>query len=335
MADANNPPPADQDDAALRELFANVSKRRDPPDSKVERWEATFRSELKQRILARKQRRLYLGASAAVILLLVGVAQFMTPQAPAAPVVASVIADKNGNKLFSDRQASSVSAGLEIKVGDALLTGQKGFVALSYRGADIRLNSDTSVRFHTATLELMHGAVYVDTGIGPAVEGGSVIVSTDHGSFTHVGTQFLVQADKDQVVAAVREGAIIASNATTPDNTSIKADQGAQQIRITAAGKVETSAIERHGGLWGWVAESAPALNKADANVHDVLSWATRELGVQLRYEPQEVMDHAMRTTLPAVELNVEDVPGAVQQVAPSIAIEQSASQWLVTAADR
>ena len=317
---------AEREDALLQEVFTDARKRQDPPRAKLDRWEALFRAELGHKVLARKQRRLYIGAGVAVIAMLVGVAQFMVPQAPDAPIVATVVADKNGNKLYSSREVFPVHPGLEIKVGDALHTGQNGNLALTYRDADIRLRGDTAVRFHAAKLELMHGAVYVDTHQRSSATPKAVVVSTDHGSFTHTGTQFLVQTNEQEVVAAVREGSIIASNQAEP----LAAAHGAQQIRITADGEVVRQAIPRNGGVWEWVVDAAPGFDAPNAKIHDVLYWATRELGLDLHYVTADARNFSKANDLPAKGLTVDRVIGIVERVAPSVHIEQTPSQWLV-----
>ncbi|MCZ6709656.1 MAG: FecR family protein [Gammaproteobacteria bacterium] len=317
-------PGTERDDALLRNIFANVGKRKDPPQDKLDRWGAVFRAELGHKILARKQRRLYVGAGAAAVLMLVGLAQLMIPQTNTAPVVATVVVDKNGNKLFRDRQAIPVHVRLEIKVGDTLLTGSHGYLTLAYRGADIRLRADTSLRFHATKLELLVGGVYVDTHNEAGIKPGSVVVSTSYGAFTHLGTQFLVETSKDGVLAAVREGAIIG-----PNNTTLNAARGARQLRVDASGVQATDAIDSHGGVWRWVSIAAPALVASNANAHQVLRWATRELGLDLNYTPGAEA-YAMRETVNG-EIEVEDVIGVLSQSAPGINIEQTDSRWLVS----
>ena len=317
-------PGTERDDALLRNVFTNVGKRKDPPVSKLDHWEAVFRAELGHKIHARKQRRIYLGAGGAVVLMLVGLVQFIVPQSAIAPVVARVVVDKNDNKLISDRQVMPVYTGLEIKVGDALLTGSHGYLTLAYRGADIRLKTDTSLRFHATKLELLEGTVYIDTHHESTLNPGSVVVSTNYGAFTHIGTQFLVETNKDGVLAAVREGTIIG-----PDNTSLNAKQGPQQMRVGASGVIQTDPIDPNGGVWDWVAEAAPPLENTSANVDDVLRWATRELGLELRYKNPDVEIHARKTSLPAVGLTVERVVGAVERTT-SIKIEKTQAHWFV-----
>ncbi len=327
---AQNPRDA-SDEAFARDTLANVPKRQDPARAKLERWEAVFRRELEQKISARKQRRAYVGAAAVIVLALVGLAQLIAPQAPTAPTVATVVSDKNGNKLLRDRESSPVARGLEIKVGDALVTGQQGHVSLAYRGTDIRLKRDTSVRFHTAMLELLHGTVYVDSHRHGGADA-AVVIATAQASFTHTGTQYLVATQDGEVVAAVREGSIIVNSKADTTGAPITADasNGAQQIRITASGEIERRSILSHGGVWEWVAGAAPAFSKANAKWHDVLLWATRELGLALTYQPgAEALAKGTEAHLPGDQVHVEDVIGLVQQ-ATSLQIRQTGAGWAV-----
>ncbi len=171
-----------------------------------------------------------------------------------------------------------LDVGDELGAGQTLRTGPGGFLALSYRDADARLNSNTVVTLLPTHLRLTRGDVYVDSGAGPH-RGPSVMIATPRGMLTHVGTQFAVSVADDEVRATVREGAVAFSS--DGDHRTISADDGPIEMRVTGDG-VTTRHVAGTGERWNWTVAAAPGFVVDGHTADEFLVWATRQTGSQL-----------------------------------------------------
>ncbi|MDH3642773.1 MAG: FecR family protein, partial [Gammaproteobacteria bacterium] len=201
----------DPEEEQLQALLAEAGRREQPPTAKQQQFEAVFRRELQPVVAARRQRRRsFYAASAAVVVLAAGVAVLLSPAVQPPIVVAEVVSAVDGNQTFSNGGSGApLIEGSSVHMGQTVRTSRQGMLALVYRNADVRLNRDTTVRFHAARIELIDGTIYVDTGNDRPRGAPPVVITTPLGSFSHVGTQFMVDVDNNrEVTAAVREGTI-------------------------------------------------------------------------------------------------------------------------------
>ena len=293
---------AGPEEEQLQALLREAGRRPQPPEDKRQEWEVLFRRELDIAVTTkRRQRRTSYAATAAVAVLLAGVFLLFSPQLQQPIVVATVATTVDGNQTFyNGDKLPSLVEGSSVHVGQTIRTAGEGMLALSYRRADVRLNRDTTVRFHAARIELIDGSIYVDTG-GEGEHGAlPVVISTTFGSFSHTGTQFMVTLDDTQgVVAAVREGIIMLL--TDDDQKQFNADEdGPRVVRVSRAGSIEDYAADRHGELWAWVLQSSPGKVINGLSADEILNWIAREMGLELRYanpDAKQAAEDAMQVT--------------------------------------
>lgn len=280
----------DPEEDRLRALLAEAGRRPQPPEAKKQEWEALFRRELSHVVTAkRQQRRTVYAASAAALLVFAGAFLVLNPAVQQPIVVAEVMTAVDGNQSFSNGVKATLSRGSIVHAGETVRTAAEGMLALAYRDADVRLNSNTTIRFHAARIELIDGSIYVDTGMDRPQGALPVIVTTPLGSFSHVGTQFMVAVqDSIEVTAAVREGTIMLRTEDVQQHL-VADEDSAEFVRISGSGEIETDRTPRYGDQWAWVVSSSPGKLIDGLPAHEVFSWIERETGLALRYASPQV----------------------------------------------
>jgi len=298
---------ADSEEERLQALLAEAGRRPQLPEAKKKAWEALFRRELGTIVTARRQRRrTFYAATAAVMVGVAGVLLLLGPPLQQSIVVAEIVSAVHGNQTFRNgAKIAPLIEGSKVHVGQTVRTAAQGTLALAYRNADVRLHTDTTVRFDAARIELIKGSIYVDTGTDHQHGALPVIITTPLGSFSHLGTQFMVAVDDaHEVMAAVREGSIILRTQHVQQNFTASQDM-AQLIRISGSGAIETEQAERHGQLWAWVVASSPGRVIDGLSAHEVLGWIARELGLRLAYANKEVRQVATENSMHAPNIPV------------------------------
>jgi ferric-dicitrate binding protein FerR (iron transport regulator) len=282
------------DDELLPRLFRALGPAPALPIEMRRAWESTFHNELMRHLSARRQRRNRLVSGCVSIVALVALATYVLREPPLAPDIAAAevarVALVIGRaESFGARATRALGVGDELGAGQTLRTGPGTLLALRYRDADVRLNSNTVVAFLPTRLQLARGDVYVDSGAARH-RGPTVMIETPRGMLAHVGTQFEVSVDDDEVRAAVREGAVAFTS--DGDHRTINAADGPTQIVVSATG-VTTQRVAGTGALWDWVVAAAPGYVVNGRSADEFLVWATRQMGTQLRYADDAARFHS------------------------------------------
>lgn len=286
----------DSEEQQLQALLAQAGRREQPPLDKQQQFEAVFRRELQPVITAKRQRRRsFYAATAAVTVLAAGVALLLSPPVQPPIVVAEVVSAVDGNQTFSNGGKNEpLTDGSSVHVGQTVRTSRQGMLALAYRDADVRLNRDTTVRFHAARIELIDGTIYIDTGNDRQHGAPPVVITTRLGSFSHVGTQFMVDVDNNrEVTAAVREGTIRLRTDNVQKNIAATADE-AKTVTLSRSGDLDTRPAPRSGELWSWVVGSSPGKVVSGLTGDEILAWIARETGQRVRYADAQSRATAM-----------------------------------------
>ena len=165
-----------------------------------------------------------------------------------------------------------------VRVGDVLVTEADGRLALELAsGQQLRVNSRSRVRVADLdSIDLEVGTVYFDSmGVDTDFD-----VQTPQASVRHIGTQYEASVAAARLRVRVREGR------TAIDNGSRRLEAAAgEQLQISAEGDVSRDAFATDDPAWQWT-EQLAAITAAPAhNLFDVLTWASRETGVVLRFD--------------------------------------------------
>ncbi len=171
----------------------------------------------------------------------------------------------------------------EVYSGQTIVTGKDAGLALArFGGGSLRIDQNSRVEFvGDHGVYLRSGRVYFDST--PPFAGLSATafsVRTDHGDVTHVGTQFMVRSDADELVVSVREGKV--SIEGRYHETPVSSGE-----QVTLVGRLRPAVlnISPSGAAWAWIGRTTPAADFNGRSIREFLDWASRELGLQLEFE--------------------------------------------------
>jgi hypothetical protein len=180
--------------------------------------------------------------------------------------------------------------------GDTVATGTDGHAALALsEGVSLRLDHDTRIAFEDAKhVEVLAGAIYVDSGISPVSTAAPLRVDTPAGAVRHIGTQYEVKLLGPGTRVRVREGRV----ELTPAGAQSVTVQAGEQATISDSGALAREPVATSGPEWAWVLHAAPPFDIDGRRVREFLEWAGRELGREIVFETPESEAEANRAVL-------------------------------------
>lgn len=173
------------------------------------------------------------------------------------------------------------SRGAPAKAGDVLSAGESLTVS-NDGGALLRLSPDLTVRLSAGTharldtpdeIELTVGAAFIDATPGTHT---ALRVVTPHGVVTHLGTQYLVRSERDEVEVAVREGS---AQFKTGQLTTV-ASAGEWLLHRDRDGGVRTGKLAVEDARFDWIAALPTGFKLDGATLSAFLGWFKRETGL-------------------------------------------------------
>jgi hypothetical protein len=190
--------------------------------------------------------------------------------------------------LGETSELRETKASSNVLAGQTIVTGEEAGMALAWsKGGSLRMDANTRIRFlDEGSVFLASGRLYFDstpstllTGIssGGAPE---FMVITNHGKVTHVGTQFMTRVGDRDLIVSVREGQV-----SIDSNYQQYLASPGEQVTISGRGQPTILSIGRSGGHWDWVSRTSPVVAVDGRSLHEFLLWASRETGLELRYE--------------------------------------------------
>jgi ferric-dicitrate binding protein FerR (iron transport regulator) len=226
-----------------------------------------------------------------------------TPQPEPAQVVATV-----SRVVGSGLASQQFSAGSSVKVGDLIATGNDEGLSLRLaRNESLRIDANTEVRIDASDrFTLLAGRIYADTGQFVYRDKG-LLIGTEFGTVSDVGTQFSVSVSTRSLDVAVREGRVDVTNT----QQSYAARMG-ERLTLDQAGSADLVQLDPHDPSWAWVTELTPSLDLTGKSLLDFLKWGARETGRVLQFESDDTRMFAMRT----------DVHGSVEGLTPDEALD-------------
>ena len=175
-------------------------------------------------------------------------------------------------------------------------------------GQSLRLDSGTRARLDSASrIELIQGAVYVDSGAHPSDEE-AVEISTPFGSVVDVGTQFEVRLvnGEQPLRVRVRSGSVFLADGDVEHTAT-----AGEELLVRLDGSVARGNYGASGSDWEWTLSAAPALAIDGLPLTDFLDWVAAETGLEVRYE-----DEVLAGAATAIELH-----GSIEGLRPDEAI--------------
>jgi hypothetical protein len=207
-----------------------------------------------------------------------------------------------------------LSVGDEIRPGSELSTAEAGRAALRLAsGHSVRLDAATRILLlDDGSLDLVDGAVYVDSGLERA-QTGVLEIRTPLGVIEETGTQFEVRLTEGSVRVRLREGAVTLRNEDRSHHV-----RAGSEIELGPDGSVIRREIAIHGPDWDWVAAVAPMLDLEGRTARGFLDWIARERGLRLVFEDISVARSAEETVLQGGALDRLRVDEALDAVLPT-----------------
>jgi len=188
-------------------------------------------------------------------------------------------------------------AGRVVQAGDTLVTSGDGSVSLSLdRGMTLRVNNNSEITLTSRdSVDVRVGTVYFDSG-SSTLAGNALTIDTPFGSVEHLGTQYEVRVNEDDLRIRVREGAI-----TFRDGQREFVGEIGQQLLLTGQSEPIQTPISTTGPQWQWVEELATAPTADRQQLMELLVWVARESGRELSFESNVVVSAAETTLLTGV----------------------------------
>lgn len=229
-----------------------------------------------------RRRRLQRGAlwAAAAALVALGLAlQRIGPRgAEPREAGAVVVAQLDAASGLVEREDASgwarLATGAALPAGSRVRTGASGAGLRAPDGRSVRVHAFSRLRWDAPDrLTLEAGTVYLDSG-GGGLRGRPFEVHTRWGTVREAGTQFEVSLDEAALRVRVREGQVDLAGESATSGTELRLDAHGLTRRASPV----------HGPEWTWVLALAPAFEMDGRSLHQLVSWAAREAGWELRY---------------------------------------------------
>jgi len=278
-------------DDVLEQLLKTATPRPVPSQEDAAIARQAVRAEWESVTQRRKSRRRVLAiAMAASVLLGVFVVSNIL-QTPAIEPVHVASIDKSFGSIYLLGESSELKESSDLRnvvAGQTIVTGNDAGMALAWgNGGSLRVDGNTRIEFTSAdVITLKSGRVYFDSrpvvlaGTNHAAAAGTFVIHSEHGVITHVGTQFMAGVEPELLTVSVREGQV----AIEGEFYSYQASPG-EQVRLTGRQRPSVLSVSRHGDYWDWVGLTSPPVNVDGRSLHEFLTWACREMGLELQYQ--------------------------------------------------
>lgn len=159
-------------------------------------------------------------------------------------------------------------------------------------GASLRLAAGSRLHLLSASVvALDRGTVYIDS----QQPGSTLEVRTPLGIARDIGTQFEVHLDPDAAFLRlrVRSGTVLLSQGAISHTT-----HAGDEVELSADGSLIEGSCPSHGDAWRWVLQAMPAFTTEGKSLAQILRWAAREGGWELRFASPTVEHYAEQTQM-------------------------------------
>ena len=286
-------------DRHFEQLMRGVGKRPEIPTGVQDNAEQHFRKELASVNASRvRRKRLAQYALAATVIISSVILLNLFREPTQAPIVIGVISESVGNGYWQNNGTErSLAVGNQLSVGDVFSTSD-GYARLSlYNNTiDFRVGQNSKFSFASAdSIHLQRGSIYIDATENTTAR---FLVNTRYGTVEHIGTQYMVTSNQNEVTIAVREGEIRYQGGSGVI-TSHATENKAELISITRTGLHSRRAIPTSGEQWYWVNNVSPEFSTAGKSFMVILNWTARETGRKITFTSDEIRLQAEMETKP------------------------------------
>lgn len=294
-------------DKDIQQLMALAGRRDDPPEDMEARVRAAVMQSFDQLPPANRIPRLL--ARAASVAAFVTIA-YLLLGAPSGTEPVGEIQFSVGTFTLQ-QSADEEAAATTVLPGATLQTASDGRLQIGL-GEHLQLRADGETRLtlvSSSKLYLHQGRIYVDSSNDE-----QLLVETQHGAITDVGTQFEISVHDEQMTVAIREGAVDIAIGNRLLSTRAS-DGSGELLRFQGTELDEITAITSTDPHWQWIHGARPEFELADRSVAEFLEWAARESGRKLRYESNLVRQQAEMPRALRGEAAVDSDLASIEQV--------------------
>jgi len=279
------------DHGALEDLLRRASPRPTPSPEDEAAVRKAVRAEW-QGVASKRQSRQRVSWYAIAATVLLGVvAGINSYRAPIAEVVQVATIQKSIGAIYllgDQAELHETHDLLSIVSGQTIVTGDGAGLALAWgNGGSVRIDENSRVEFTNGeSLFLEEGRLYFDSLPSSLLAGLDTnnvpvfVLQTDFGEIRHLGTQYMTEVDSGKLIVSVREGEV-----TIDGKDHDKKVVSGQQATVSGRQQASVLSISRSGDYWSWVNRTTPAVEVEGRSMHEFLTWACRELGLELRFE--------------------------------------------------
>lgn len=318
------------DEQLVAELMRTAANPEAMPEAMKTRLAASFAQSLEQHAAEKSERTAWFKPIALAPLAMAASMIFAfliwpAPPANVAPESHSVVRSVLGlNKVQQANGERALHTGGSLFVGDRLQTSSNGLAAIERGSHRIRINANTKLELTPDGVRLAEGQIYVDDLPSAATMDDGIVVDTEFGRISDIGTQFMVTISADKNTASVREGTIKIQT----EFQTLTAEASTIHARQIELGKETLSSrnTRRYGREWNWI-QSLPALFSLNGrSVDEYLAWVSKETGLGITYDSAEVQTEAGQILLSG-ELSASTRPeDSLAQVLATTRLEHDVS---------
>jgi len=287
------------DDPPIRLLLHRAGRRPPPPEAVTaavyQRTRTAWAAQVHRRQVTHRG---YAIAASLLVALLVGrfAWNFYPHQVLArAPVGQDLLIAHTYWHPFASRSGGAVYA------GDLVQTDAAGTSLVRADGSDLRMGRDTSLLFSTAAeLRLQRGRLYVNTSGAGRMQ--KLVIATDFGRVEHLGTQYLVDRERDALLVAVRDGRVAVHYGRDQALELL----GGEAAHLDSQGTLRRWTLAAFDGIWDWADALAAPLPIDGLSLYSVLDSIARRAGLELRYDTPEAEAESRKLLLHGAPLALQ-----------------------------
>jgi len=265
----------------IESLLRRAGPRSEPPVDAYHQVHAAAITAFRAKTTRRRgrQRVLWAGAAAAAVFAIALMFQWTPPMAVPSELARVERMTGGVEEATGEAWRALGEARTPLKTGMKLRTLAGGRVALALAGGgSLRLDAETEVMLDApGRVYVRHGTIYVDSGARPGATRLQIV--TPAGTARDIGTQFELQVAGSALRLRVREGSVSIDRG----GQSLTGGAG-EQIAIDALGGISRDVIEPAAAAWQWAESIAPAPDMDGRPAAELIAWAARETGRELRY---------------------------------------------------
>jgi ferric-dicitrate binding protein FerR (iron transport regulator) len=279
-----------RNDEALEALFAKAAARPLPRAESEERVRQQVHVAWQQALRQRsRRRRTFMAMAASVaVLAIVGMLLNQADLPVSGRPVAMVdkrfgelhVVDASGVPYYASSGHFALTPGQTVST-----RGGAGLAMTWSNGGSLRMDEYTSMTLTSANeIYLQRGRLYFDSSAGSsdsfADDTGVLVIRTDRGVVTPLGTRYVTQLTNDKLTVLVRDGSVSVESA----EFSATAGKGE---RLLVAGNEMPSVVPvaSFGDEWSWIEKTTPIWNTEGRSIAEFLAWVGQESGRSIHYD--------------------------------------------------